>query len=104
VGQRYCTPAGTRVVLLLHDPCSRLGLPLAAQVCDVSSLQAIKGLAEELKQSGEPLHVLVNNAGVMVSPLPPKARGFTLQWGPPCCIHCPGGLAELDQQQRDPPA
>ena len=37
------------------------------QVCDVSSLQDVRALAEEWKQSGRPLHVLVNNAGVMVS-------------------------------------
>ena len=35
-------------------------------VCDVSSLGDIKKLATEYRQSGKPLHVLVNNAGVMV--------------------------------------
>lgn len=34
--------------------------------CDVSSLEDIKSLADEYIASGRPLHVLVNNAGVMV--------------------------------------
>jgi dehydrogenase/reductase SDR family protein 12 len=37
-------------------------------VCDVSSLNDIKRLANEYRSSGHPLHVLVNNAGVMVPP------------------------------------
>ncbi len=38
------------------------------RLCDVSSLQDIRKLATEYKQSGLPLHVLINNAGVMVEP------------------------------------
>ena len=35
-------------------------------VCNVSSLEDIKALARKYRETGEPLHVLVNNAGVMV--------------------------------------
>lgn len=46
---------------------ARCGFPpacqLNAQVCDVSSVTAVKALADELNASGQPLHMLVNNAG-----------------------------------------
>jgi dehydrogenase/reductase SDR family protein 12 len=35
-------------------------------ICNVSSLQDIKKLATDYKQKGLPVHVLINNAGVMV--------------------------------------
>lgn len=41
-------------------------------VADVSSLSDIKKLAQEYSVSGKPLHILVNNAGVMVSPTKSK--------------------------------
>ena len=37
-------------------------------VADVSSLTDIKDLVEKYSASGKPLHILVNNAGVMVAP------------------------------------
>lgn len=39
---------------------------LSLMLCDVSSLQDIRALEAEYSKSGKPLHVLVNNAGVMV--------------------------------------
>lgn len=36
------------------------------KVCDVSSLSSIQSLADDLKASKTPIHILVNNAGVMV--------------------------------------
>lgn len=37
------------------------------KVCDVSRLESVSALVKDLEASGQPLHVLVNNAGVMVS-------------------------------------
>lgn len=37
-------------------------------VCDMSSLSDIRKLASDFTASGKPLHVLINNAGVMVPP------------------------------------
>jgi NAD(P)-dependent dehydrogenase (short-subunit alcohol dehydrogenase family) len=49
---------------------------------DLASLQSVAALGEELRTEGRPIHVLVNNAGVMV---PPERRttadGFELQLG-----------------------
>ncbi|KAI0560223.1 dehydrogenase/reductase SDR family member 12 isoform X1 [Gracilaria domingensis] len=36
-------------------------------VCDISSLTDVKKFSDEWKQSGTPLHALVNNAGVLLS-------------------------------------
>ena len=36
------------------------------KICDISSLDAVKSLGDEFKQSQLPIHVLVNNAGLMV--------------------------------------
>lgn len=49
---------------------------------DLSSLQSVADLAGELVSEGRPIHILVNNAGVMN---PPSRQttidGYELQWG-----------------------
>lgn len=49
---------------------------------DLSSLDSVAALGSTLRDSGDPLHLLVNNAGVMT---PPRRQstvdGFELQWG-----------------------
>lgn len=35
-------------------------------VCDISSLDSVRSFAAEHERSGKPLHVLVNNAGILV--------------------------------------
>ncbi|KAG2424345.1 hypothetical protein HXX76_014554 [Chlamydomonas incerta] len=63
------------------------------QVCDVSSLAAVNGLVREWEAAGRPLHVLVNNAGILVHEYAASADGhestfathtlgaFALTWG-----------------------
>ena len=36
------------------------------KLCDVASLESVRAFATEHEASGRPLHVLVNNAGMMV--------------------------------------
>jgi NAD(P)-dependent dehydrogenase (short-subunit alcohol dehydrogenase family) len=36
-------------------------------LCDISSLESVRTLAAEHERSGTPLHVLINNAGILVS-------------------------------------
>ena len=51
-------------------------------LCDISSLESVRSFAAEHERSGRPLHVLVNNAGMLVGPhaaqrrpeLPSKAQ------------------------------
>ena len=49
---------------------------------DLSSLRSVAALCEALLAEDEPIHVLVNNAGVMTPPeRQTTADGFELQWG-----------------------
>ena len=59
-------------------PHARLGL----RDLDLSSLASVAELAEQLVDEGEPIHLLVNNAGVMTPPeRQSTADGFELQLG-----------------------
>ena len=49
-------------------------------VCDVSSLSDIQKLAAEFGKSGRPLHVLINNAGVMIKPPQKSIDGFEINF------------------------
>ena len=42
------------------------GSGVRLHVCDISSMAAVKALSEAYVRGGDPLHVLVNNAGCMV--------------------------------------
>ncbi|XP_063048837.1 dehydrogenase/reductase SDR family member on chromosome X-like, partial [Engraulis encrasicolus] len=48
---------------------------------DLSSLRSVRQFAQKFKSTGLPLHVLVNNAGVMLVPERRTADGFELQFG-----------------------
>ena len=49
---------------------------------DLSSLQSVAALGESLRQEGQPIHILVNNAGVMTPPdRRTTADGYELQFG-----------------------
>jgi NAD(P)-dependent dehydrogenase (short-subunit alcohol dehydrogenase family) len=49
---------------------------------DLSSLQSVAALGETLRQEDRPIHILVNNAGVMTPPnRQTTADGFELQFG-----------------------
>ncbi len=48
---------------------------------DLSSLDSVRSFAAEIAEVHERVHVLVNNAGVMATPLRRTAEGFELQFG-----------------------
>jgi NAD(P)-dependent dehydrogenase (short-subunit alcohol dehydrogenase family) len=48
---------------------------------DLGSLASVERFAEQRLASGDPLHLLVNNAGVMAAPLSRTEDGFELQFG-----------------------
>jgi NAD(P)-dependent dehydrogenase (short-subunit alcohol dehydrogenase family) len=48
---------------------------------DLSDLRSVAALGEQYAQSGRPLHVLINNAGVMASPLEFTRDGLEMQFG-----------------------
>jgi NAD(P)-dependent dehydrogenase (short-subunit alcohol dehydrogenase family) len=64
----------------------RSGLPagmgtLTPQAVDLSDLASVRAFAQAFVASGKPLHLLINNAGVMAPPLSTTAQGFELQLG-----------------------
>ncbi|MEU6408616.1 SDR family oxidoreductase [Microbispora sp. NPDC046933] len=49
---------------------------------DLSSLKSIEALGDALREEGRPIHILINNAGVMTPPSrQTTADGFELQFG-----------------------
>ncbi|WP_052847710.1 SDR family oxidoreductase [Streptomyces avicenniae] len=85
--------AGAEVILAVRDErkgadaMARLaaehpGATLSQRRLDLSSLTSVAALGERLRDEGRPVHVLLNNAGVMT---PPEHRttedGFELQFG-----------------------
>lgn len=58
------------------------GARVSTRMLDLSSLASVAALAADLRAEGEPLHLMINNAGVMTPPtrqLTPD--GFELQFG-----------------------
>ncbi len=53
---------------------------LELHLCDVSSLASVRALAEALVEAGQPLHVLVNNAGMLPSERAHTEEGFELSF------------------------
>ncbi|THV24511.1 SDR family oxidoreductase [Glycomyces paridis] len=85
--------AGAEVVMPVRNPAKgeraaeriRAAVPGAAVVLrslDLSSLASVGAFAKEMADEGLPVHVLVNNAGVMTPPdRQTTADGFELQFG-----------------------
>ena len=58
------------------------GAVVSTRALDLSSLASVAALAAQLEAEGRPVHLLVNNAGVMRPPQRQVTRdGFELQWG-----------------------
>jgi len=84
--------AGAEVLLACRDAgrgaaaqrAIRAGVPDAAvevRSLDLASLASVRALAAALEEEGRPLDLLVDNAGVMATPLRRTAEGFELQVG-----------------------
>jgi NAD(P)-dependent dehydrogenase (short-subunit alcohol dehydrogenase family) len=54
---------------------------LTVQPLDLSDLRFVDAFTEEERRRGEPLDLLINNAGVMATPLGRTAQGIELQLG-----------------------
>ncbi|KAI5079557.1 hypothetical protein GOP47_0005036 [Adiantum capillus-veneris] len=50
-------------------------------MCDLASFDSIHKFVEEYRREGLPLHVLVNNAGIMACPQSYTKDGFEMQFG-----------------------
>jgi len=58
------------------------GATVSTRSLDLSSLESVAALVAQLTSEGRPVHLLVNNAGVMRPPQRQETTdGFELQWG-----------------------
>ena len=58
------------------------GATVSTRSLDLSSLASVSALSAQLGDEGRPIHLLINNAGVMRPPTRQvTADGFELQWG-----------------------
>lgn len=58
------------------------GAAVSLRELDLSSLDSVGALADTLCEEGEPIHIMINNAGVMTPPTrQTTADGFELQFG-----------------------
>jgi NAD(P)-dependent dehydrogenase (short-subunit alcohol dehydrogenase family) len=85
--------AGAEVILPVRNPRKgenaiariRRSVPAARvslRSVDLSSLESIAALGDTLREEGHPIHILINNAGVMTPPVRQLTTdGFELQFG-----------------------
>ncbi|MET0416660.1 MAG: SDR family oxidoreductase, partial [Actinoplanes sp.] len=85
--------AGAEVVLPVRNPrkgeaaITRIrqrtpGANVSLRALDLSSLASVAALGETLREENQPIHILVNNAGVMTPPdRQTTADGYELQFG-----------------------
>jgi NAD(P)-dependent dehydrogenase (short-subunit alcohol dehydrogenase family) len=57
------------------------GRPVRFERLDLGSLSSVRDFAGRYAASGLPLHILINNAGIMATPLSYTADGFESQFG-----------------------
>lgn len=78
---------GAKVVLAVRNldkgkaAADRITGDVTVQRLDLSSLDSIRQAAEEIKGAHDKIDLLINNAGVMYTPLQRTADGFELQFG-----------------------
>lgn len=75
------TAAGEEVAQRLRGALPQGAGTLEVQRLDLSDLASVRAFAQAYVTSGQPLHLLMNNAGVMAPPLGKTAQGFELQVG-----------------------
>jgi len=89
---RALAAAGARVILAARD--RTRGEQAAARMRETTgnpdvefgelhldSLASVRGFAARYLDTGRPLHILINNAGIMAAPLTRTAEGFESQFG-----------------------
>lgn len=57
------------------------GAIVEARILDLADLASVKAFVDAYRASGEPLDILINNAGVMAPPFSHTADGFEMQMG-----------------------
>ena len=88
---RALAAAGAEVIVAVRNPAqgesflSSLDESLRTRVTvthlDLADLASARGLGEAVSSDGRPLHILINNAGIMATPFGHTANGFESQFG-----------------------
>lgn len=105
---------GARVVMLCRDLQKartaaeeiheETGNPVVVHHMDLASLQSIRSTAEILKDTEPNIHILINNAGVMMCPRWETKDGFEMQLGTNHLGHFLLTMLLLDQLKASAPA
>lgn len=81
---RQLRAAGARVIVPARDVrrsvAALAGIGVEIEPMDLLDPLAIDAFAERFLMSGQPLHILVNSAGIMANPLTRDARGYESQF------------------------
>jgi len=81
---RALRAAGARVIVPARDAqkaqAALGGMDVELAAMDLASPSSIDAFTAAFVASGEPLHILINSAGVMACPLTRDARGYELQF------------------------
>lgn len=82
---RTLAAAGTRVIVPARDRAraqeALAGIAgVSVETMDLMDPASIDAFAGKILAAGEPLHILVNNAGIMANPLTRDARGYESQF------------------------
>jgi len=81
---RALLDAGARVIVPARDmtkaKANLAGMNAELVAMDLADPASINGLASSFLAKGEPLHLLINSAGIMACPLTRDARGYEMQF------------------------
>lgn len=82
---RVLAEAGATVIVPVRTPekarASLAGIPrIEMEILDLLDPASIDAFAQRFLDSGRPLHILINSAGIMVPPLVRDARGYESQF------------------------
>lgn len=107
---RVLAQAGAHVVLAVRNVkagealAASLGENVEAQALELGDLTSVKRFTDAWLASGRPLHLLVNNAGIMATPKGQTAQGFELQVGTNHLGHFALTTALLPALERSAPS
>jgi len=82
---RVLHAAGATVIVPMRNPAKRemfndFASRLEIEAMDLMDPASIDNLAQKFLASGRPLHLLINNAGIMATPLQRDSRGYESQF------------------------
>jgi NAD(P)-dependent dehydrogenase (short-subunit alcohol dehydrogenase family) len=81
IGARNDAKAALALVAVRESIPAAMTFNVSTIIMDLSDLSTVRAAAEAYVASGEPLDVLINNAGIMATPYSKTKQGFESQFG-----------------------